>query len=70
MHSNPFSSFGNDIRALENKLHSKVDSWTFQELENKCCSLKENITNLQDRISGLENRISQLEEKNNVLQNE
>ena len=67
MHSNPFSSFGSDIRDLENKLHSKVDSWKVQELENKICILKENITNLQDRVSWLENRLSQVGERNNDI---
>jgi len=65
MQSNPFSSFGNDIRNLENKLHTKVDSWQLQELQNKCYSLKENITSLQDRVGWLENKVSQLEERSN-----
>jgi predicted nucleic acid-binding Zn-ribbon protein len=67
MQSNPFSSFGSDIRDLENKLHTKADTWQLQELENKIGTLKENITNLQDRVSWLENKISQLEEKNNDI---
>ena len=65
MHSNPFSSFGSDIRELENKLHTKVDTWKVQELENKICTLKEDITRLQDRVCWLENKIIQIEEKNN-----
>jgi len=66
MHSNPFSSFGIDLRNIESQLHNKVDSWKVYELENKISTLKENITSLQDRVSWLENKISQLEEKSNI----
>jgi len=66
MQSNPFSSFGHDISNLENKLHTKADTWKVQELENKIGTLKENITNLQDRISWLENKVNQWEERNDT----
>lgn len=68
MQSNPFSSFGSDIKDLENKLHTKVDTWKVQELENKIYTLKEDIIRLQDRVCWLENKIIQIEEKNSENQ--